>query len=487
MNPLKEAVLLMSKEEARAFKLYAQKVSVEGSRKDLELFDQIRKNTGEYDEEALLDKIYGDAPRNTFHRLKSRLLDTINRSMFDLYLEKNDALKLYHLLGVIDFYLGKRHFGLAHWFLRKAERLAVKMEHHEAIDIVLNDYIRLSNQLPDIDPLPFIQRRKENQKELQRIRQLDDVLAAARHRVMVTQNYSESGSDLMDMLSQTVYELLEDTNERQSPVLRIKLFQAIARLLLDRRDYKSLQTYALSMYQEFEAEGLFQRHNHELKLQIVTYIINAANKVEDYELSLKYAHVLRAAMYEYDGAFLDKYRFFYYNALIINYFKTDLARATEVLEEMMRNEKIMATPFFMLFVYSNMALVWYERKDLKKSVRYFVQTAQQDAFKVADPGLQLRISMAELLVRQELRQYEVLITRLRQVANDFKAIFSTEGYQRERDLLKLLTRMNEAPEPWRDLDLRHAAQEFVQRPVPENQRDAELIGYNEFLKAQMRL
>ncbi len=180
MNPLKEAVLLMSKEEARAFKLYAQKVSVEGSRKDLDLFDLIRKNSADYDEEALLEKIYADAPRNTFHRLKSRLLDTINRSMFDLYLEKNDALKLYHLLGIIDYYLGKRHFGLAHWFLRKAERLAVKMEHYEALDIILNEYIRLSSQLPDIDPIPFIQRRKANQAELQRIRQLDDVLAAAR-------------------------------------------------------------------------------------------------------------------------------------------------------------------------------------------------------------------------------------------------------------------------------------------------------------------
>lgn len=487
MNPLKEAVLLMSKEEARAFKLYAQKVSVEGSRKDLDLFDLIRKNSAEYDEEAMLDKIYADAPRNTFHRLKSRLLDTINRSMFDLYLEKNDALKLYHLLGIIDYYLGKRHFGLAHWFLRKAERLATKMEHYEALDIILNEYIRLSNQLPDIDPIPFILRRKANQAELQRIRQLDDVLAAARHRVMLTQNYGDHGSDIMDTLSRTVFELLEDSQERQSPVLRIKLFQAIARLLLDRREYKSLQTYALSMYEEFEAEGIFQRHNHEFKLQMITYIINAANKIEDYQLSLKYAHVLRAAMYEFDGALLDKYRFFYYNALIINYFKTDLERATEVLEEMMRNEKIMATPFLMLFVYSNMALVWYERKDLKKSVRYFVQTAQQDAYKVADPGLQLRISMAELLVRQELRQYEVMLTRLRQVSNDFKAILGKDTYARERDLLKLLQRLNESPEPWRDEKLRQAAVEFVQAPVPESAQDAELIGYNEFLIAQLRL
>lgn len=487
MNPLREAVLLMTKEEVRAFKLYAQKVSVEGGRKDLDLFDQIRKNSDSYDEDTVLSRIYGDAPRNTFHRLKSRLLDTINRSLFDQYMDRNDALKLYHMLGIIDFYIQKRHFGLAHWFLRKAERLAIKIEHYECLDIILNEYIRLSNQLPGIDPTPFILRRKENQEHLQRIRQLDDILAAARHRATIAQTYGETADNLITLLATTVKEFSDDLTIRQSPVLRTKLFQAISRILLDKRDYVTLESYVRSVYYEFLTEGLFSKHNHEVKLQMITFLVNSLNKNRQYEASLESAKLLYDAMQEHDQMLHDKYLFFYYNALIINYFKMDLGRATTVLEEMMRNVKVMGTPFFALFVYTNLALAWYERRDLNKSVRYFVQTYLQDAYKVADPGLQLRLCVAELMVRQELRQYDVLQQRIRQVKQDFKGTLETPTYDRERQMIGLLHRMNETGEPQRDKDLKQAAMEFIALPLAEEQRDAELINYNGYLQNQLKI
>ncbi|MFN8397080.1 MAG: hypothetical protein U0176_20825 [Bacteroidia bacterium] len=127
MNPLHEAVRLLTKEEVRAFKLYIQKVDTSGQRKDVELFDLIRKSKEEYDEDAAFAKLYPSTGKNAFHRLKSRLLHDINRCVVDLELENNDTLKLLHFVSVVEIYIGRRHFQLAFWFLRKAETLAERI------------------------------------------------------------------------------------------------------------------------------------------------------------------------------------------------------------------------------------------------------------------------------------------------------------------------------------------------------------------------
>ncbi|MFN8397082.1 MAG: hypothetical protein U0176_20835 [Bacteroidia bacterium] len=45
-------------------------------------------------------------------------------------------------------------------------------------------------------------------------------------------------------------------------------------------------------------------------------------------------------MLDFEGMLQDKYLFFFYNALTINYYKTDLDKAIKHLEEMRLNEKI---------------------------------------------------------------------------------------------------------------------------------------------------
>ncbi|MBK9047731.1 MAG: hypothetical protein IPL74_13860 [Bacteroidetes bacterium] len=47
----------------------------------------------------------------------------------------------------------------------------------------------------------------------------------------------------------------------------------------------------------------------------------------------------------------DKYLFFYYNSLVINYSKLDKEKAIQVLEDIHENRKITATPFYeILFI-----------------------------------------------------------------------------------------------------------------------------------------
>ena len=49
-------------------------------------------------------------------------------------------------------------------------------------------------------------------------------------------------------------------------------------------------------------------------------------------------------MIEYDAFLEDKYMFYYYNALVLNYGETDIQKSLKVLKEASQNEVIKSIP-----------------------------------------------------------------------------------------------------------------------------------------------
>jgi tetratricopeptide (TPR) repeat protein len=481
MNPLKEAIQLMTKEETRAFKLFIQKVNTQEQRKDIELFDAIRKSRNEYAENEVFARIYPGASKNTFHRLKSRLLQDINRSLVDLHLENSDTLKLWHFMSVLEFYLSRRHFELAHWFLRKAENLAEKLDNFEALDAIYGSYIRLSFEVMTVNPEIYITKRKENQQQLQQIRMLDDVLAAAVYRIKIAQTWGERGGELIQTLERTVEDFATSNAGHLSAAVRIKLFQSVSNILLDKRDYATLANYVKECLDQFEADSLFNRNTHETKLLMLTYHANALNKIGKYQESLKAAELLGRAMKDYDSVLQDKYMFFFYNALLINYFKVDLDKSLKLLEEMLANERLIGSPFNLMFVHMNFALVWREKGDYRKAIKNIVLAINCEAYKAAAAGLRLRIAVSELMIRLNHKDYEVLELRVRQVRNEFKEEMKQFPFRREEALLgiiELITEHGNAKLP----QIKTKIQQFLKIPVESDDKDAELIAYDEFVR-----
>ncbi|MFN8398364.1 MAG: hypothetical protein U0176_27390 [Bacteroidia bacterium] len=482
MNPLHEAVRLLTKEEVRAFKLYIQKVDTSGQRKDVELFDLIRKSKEEYDEDAAFAKLYPSTGKNAFHRLKSRLLHDINRCVVDLELENNDTLKLLHFVSVVEIYIGRRHFQLAFWFLRKAETLAERIFRYDVLDLTYTYHIQLSQELSEIDPNHYISLRKANQTKLLRMRELDDLLSIAIHRTKHGQTWGGGDGELLALLQHTVEEFSSEESLKDNPMMRIKLFQSVSNILLNKRQYATLERFVHTTYEQFDKDGLFNRNTHDLKLLMLTYRANALNKIGQYQESLKQAELLGRAMLDFEGMLQDKYLFFFYNALTINYYKTDLDKAIKHLEEMRLNEKIKDTPFYALFIDMNMAFVWWEKGNPKKAIKYIVAATHHPAYKEAGAGLRLRIAIAELMIRLRLGDFEVMEQRVGQVRQDFSALMEDAAFRREKIFLELLAALNAHSGNRLPNDLRARVQDFVNAHATVEEKDAELIDYAEFLK-----
>src|SRR5215216_3517290 len=104
MNILSHIVPGLNKEQVRFFKLYAGRVLSPEERKDLQLFDFIRKNGKDYDDNKAWLKIYDGKDKNAFYRLKNRLINDINKSLTIHHFEDDDFIYACHMLALYRFF-----------------------------------------------------------------------------------------------------------------------------------------------------------------------------------------------------------------------------------------------------------------------------------------------------------------------------------------------------------------------------------------------
>ena len=486
MKLFNRIIELMSKEEVRAFKLFTLRTGQKEGRKDMELLDYTRKAGSAYSETLIFRKIYPDEPINTFHRLKSRLLNEINKSQILLHIDTNDLIRLFHFLTLVEFYQVKENFDLAFHYLRKAERKAVLLEKYDVLDMVYNESIRLSQHVIFINPEEYIEKRRKNSKVLSQLRELDDILATVNYRVRITQNYGQADNSVVEILEKTIREYGETDIARTNPAIRFRIYEAASKILLEKRDFEALEEYLIQSYFDFHKDKLFTRSTHESKLQMLAYLVNTLFKNEKIEESLRFANELGVAMKEFNSLHYAKYEFFYYNALVINYFRTDIPEAIRILEEMKKKKSIRNIPFYLLFVEMNLAISWYMLRNLKKAIRYLAGTYILEGYRKAAPGLKLKIGVAELMIRFDLQDYEVIINRGRQLQNDFKELLYDSGFERERLAIDLIIKMNETTGIQKDSNLIKEVKKFLKLPPPEDSQE-EIINYEEFFREKFNL
>src|SRR4051812_45025519 len=106
MDILNQVISGMNKEQIRFFKMYASRFTSD-DRKDLLLFDYIRKSGEVYNEEKIVKKLYNSKDKNAFYRLKNRLLQDINKSITIQHFDDEETVFTFHLLALVRFYLNK--------------------------------------------------------------------------------------------------------------------------------------------------------------------------------------------------------------------------------------------------------------------------------------------------------------------------------------------------------------------------------------------
>lgn len=486
MDILNEIIRTMNKEQVRFFKLYAARFNRNEDRKDLLLFNFIRKSGDDYEEQVIYNKLYGKGEKNAFYRLRNRLLLDLNKSITIQHFDDDDTMSIFHLLALAKFYFDRNTTKTTRYFLKKAESKAIALESFELLDVIYGEFIRLSHEIVSINPEVYIQKRKENHAQILQVREIDDILAAVSYRLKVTQNFSSGENPVISLLQKTIDDFSHDKDLKKSSKLRFKIYHAVSQVLLQRRDYKALEDYLLSVYKEFTKEKLFHKSNHDTKLQLLTYIVNSLFKNGKLKQSLLFVEKLKEAMNEFGKLYYDKYVFFYYNALGNNYSALDdYEKAISVLEEFKNSEKIKLNPFYEIFVYLNLAVYSFDQRKFQQAVRHLNKLYVLESYKSTDQSLRFKIAIAELIIRYELNDFDLLEYKMEQLKKDYRGILNNREQQREKEFIQLIKLLTITEHIHTDKLLLSKYKAFKSLESADNHDGTEVINYSEWLEGKI--
>lgn len=482
MDTVGAIITHLNKEEVRFFKLYHSRMQT-GERKDILLFDYIRKNGPAYDENKIFQKLYGEKDKNAFYRLRNRLMTDLNKCLLLQHFNEEETLVAINQLALSRFYSARSNTMLAAYFLKKAESKAQSIENFELLDLIFGEFIRLSHELLEINPETYIRKRQDNQDKIRQLRSIEDVVAVLSYRLKITQNFSKSDQPVVVLLQKTVDDFLHDPEIRKSPKFRFRIYTAVSQILLQNRDYPALEEYLLKTYKEFSKLNLFNKNNHDTKLQMLTYLVNSLFKNDKLKQSLQFTGELKTAMDEHGKLLYDKYVFFYYNSLVINYSKLDKEKAINVLEDIRDNKKITATPFYEIFIYLNLAVLHFDLSKFREALKFVTRLYQLDSFRNADRALQLKIAVTELMIRYELRDLEYLEYRILKIRKDFKDLLRKEEFLKEKDFMSLVPGLEIAGG---NPKLLLKISKFIENYSVSNDSDTEIINYANWIKEKIK-
>jgi hypothetical protein len=401
----------------------------------------------------------------------------------------NDQLAYsYRLLALVKFFINKNQPLVAHYLLKKAEDCAKETDNPELHDLIYSEFIRLSRELDTVNPDHYIKKRKENAGQLAHLRQIDDILGAVTYRLKVTQNYSSGTAPVLKALEKTVDDFAADKIIIKNPVARFKIYNAVSQVLLQKHKYKHLEDYLLKTYKEFLQDNLFSKNNHDSKLQMLTYIVNTLYKTGKLKQSLQFAEELHTAMKEYNNMLYDKFIFYYHHSLVINYSQLDKNKAITILEELGENKKINKNNFYQRFIYLNLFLQWFDLKDFHKAAKSLTKLYLIDDYYNTDLLFQLKVTMADIMLRYELKDYDTMASKLKQTRKLFKELFFHPECMNEKEFLQILDVFCDMGKKGKPMPFYHIAKDFLEKKVKkEDDLDTELISYRNWLKEKTHI
>lgn len=482
MDILNQIVEKLTKDELRFFKFYLGALPGD-DRKDMQLVDYVRQSGNRFDEHKIIRKLkYNTEDKNSYYRLKNRVIEDIGNSLVLLHTHKNDLYELLHYITLYHIYYAKALFKPCLVYLKKAEKIARKTESYELLDMVYSYLIRLSADLVELNPNDYIKLREDNAKLVGQLRSLDDLLATVTYRLKLSQNFGTGDKKQLDLLQNEVNAIARKTTSHYSRNLQTKIYRALSHIFLEQHNYAALEKVVEKTYQMFVRQGWFDKANHDLKLQMLTYYANSLYKNGKNKESLAITDILGNEIGQFSKLHYDRYLFFFYNLQIVNYSVLSPLRALKTLDLFQEEIHKKKNYYYDTFIHLNRAGLLYDTGRFKEALKSLVKLYLSDSFIGADKAFKFKVEVSEMIITYESGDYDTLLYRIGQVKRDYKQLAGLKNYKRDFDLLALLEDMSTIRDIKRDNSLQKRIKILLKQNTNPVNADTEIISYNGWLQ-----
>ncbi len=486
MSVLASIIASMTKEEVRHLKLYLNRIETSHDRKDEILFDSIRTQGKKFNEEKIIKKLYGASGKNAYYRLSGRLQDVICQNLSLLHETKNEKNKLFLYFSVSHIFSDKNNFALAFTYLRKAEKLALAAENLEMLDLIYANYIKLSSELPEVNPESFIEKRKANAEQLNKLREVDQILAAVVYRLKLSQAKGRGDENTLHLLDDITKKYSADNTLQSSKTFQTKIYRAVSQILLQRHNYVELERFMVAIYRKFQKAKWFDKNNHDTKLQMLVYLVNSFSRNHKNEKSLQYADELGKEILAHNKIYYDKYVFYYYNARVINYSESAPLKALEALKELEQKMSGKPNTYYEMFIHLNRGILFFKTGKYNEAIRSFVKYYTNDYYKKSDNLFKLRVAITELMMQVEAKDSESALIRLEQVKKQFKNEMNSEDAYAEKKMYDWIKLVCKNLFKYNNSVVQEALNLLLKDKKMNQFEDNQLVNYSAWLRSKVK-
>jgi pentatricopeptide repeat protein len=315
-------------------------------------------------------------------------------------------------------------------------------------------------------------------------RKIEELLAIINYKLRITQNLSLSDDSNITALQKLISTSVNDPEITENRTFRFKIYNALSRIYILKREFKNLVSYIEKTFSEFEMAGMFTRSHHEDKLSMLIHLMNALNMDKQHQKAIETSDRLFAALQEFDGFLFHKYAFFYYAGLVNSYGELKMPRkAIEVLNEMEDKKVTAHNSTYEVFTMLNLAICKYELGDLHGAIKQINRLYISDSFNNLDISVKFKIEIAELMMRFEKEDWDSFSYKLGIINKDYiKGKLPVN--QREVEVLELLNRMASDPHYKKNVEIRNLAAKLIEEDVAKTEYD--LIDYKDWLRDRFK-
>ncbi len=486
MDILYKSIKSLYKEEIINYKLYTNRTQAEINRKDVVLFDLMRKGAKEPEEAHFIKTIYGKvSDKNKYYRLKNRLHTELCNSLVQFHYYEVDLNAIYSELILFNVFTAKNEWEIASYHLEKAEKKAVLTNDLTLLDLIYNEKIKFASNYSFANIKTIVEKSEGNFKKLQHLKKLDFAIAKGVYELYKAQGFSNTGNKVFLALKKITKDLEKIKEFKNDELFRTRCFEGLSRVLLSQQNYTELERFSLSNFNAFKKEGLFTKNNHHTKLQLLTYICNSLFVNKKHMQAIDWINELKLAMAEFNGLLYDRYVFFYYNSLVNNYSVINPQKSIEVLVKAKTEKGIASHPTHLGYVYLNLAGAHFDLKEHRTALKNILELYQHKLFSVLENGFKLKISILEIILRIELDDFDYVERLIKQLFTNYKELTKEEEYAIDLSFIRTIKVLLLKHQFQNTKASRAVLERFFNEKPPL--KATQIIHYNNWLKEKFNL
>ncbi|MDQ3073671.1 MAG: hypothetical protein M3Q97_10460 [Bacteroidota bacterium] len=487
MDSLEKIIKNLKKEEIRNFKIFMNRFQRNDELKITALFDKLR--TGKFidGDNELVGQLFeeGAGSMNAYYRLKNRLKTELEKSLVNLHHNLDEKINVLNLITLSSIFSYKSQNELSLYYLKKAEKVATQNEFYDLLEFIYDEIVTLSHQFNEINPLEYIDKKKEVAEKNHILMQANHAIASISHRLRAT-NFNKISENISGTLEQILADLKITSEVYKTPKVRIRTYLCISEILLQNKNFISLENYLINTYKEFEEENFFNKSTHAYKINLITWIINTLLINKKFDQSITFTEVLLQELNKYNKLYYDKFIWTYHQSSISNYMSSNrLEDAKKLLLEIKEEATYKGITFYDYVIHVNLALCYFFQDETSTAIRTLSHLLSKEVYPKLSNELQFSTAILEIILHYENKNLDFVSYRLAEVRRQFRSLIKREDYLEDATFIKIMNGLINKPGAMNNKNVQKTMKEFAGKASSFRLGSGKVIDYGVWVNSKL--